>query len=317
MTKTIRMILESLPTHSDNAFSARVVGNLVLNFLLLPAYILLIILCLALSVSPLFPARTARENFKNRLGMGTVVRVFSTTAVLFHYILLVIEDFVFFPLQLVSIRNNEGVRREMSNAASSAKEKSVGIAILSAHFGNVEVAAQAAKSIFTPQVSQERKIIALAKPSRFAWATQILGWYRAKRGLEIILTNRKDLIKAILTAIKNERVIALLIDQKPAKDGFFIDFFGTPSAFPEGGVELALRMNTTIVFFAARRLWPGRYTFEGQWYLPPSDDTQQTKISSLFIAYVDWLEALIRRSPCQWCWDYRKWSRQPRPQSLG
>lgn len=27
--------------------------------------------------------------------------------------------------------------------------------------------------------------------------------------------------------------------------------------------------------------------------------------------YVGWLETLIRKSPYQWCWDYRKWSRRP------
>jgi lauroyl/myristoyl acyltransferase len=290
-------------------WSLRLMANIIANLLLLPVYSVLFILCTIIAVSPLFPARTARENFKKRLQLTPVGVILATSATLFHYLILLFEDFIFWPLGLMNVKDNPNVRKHFIQASFQAKKKSAGIVILSGHFGNIEFASQCIADLLSEQISPQSPLIALAKPSRSDWMTQLLLWYRNRRGLDVLLTHRKDLVKAILMALKQQRALALLIDQKPATGGRFFNFFGTPSAFPDGGIEIALRAKADFVFFASRRIWPGFLTVEGLVY--ECSEQEKNDVNRLLTAFVQWLESLIRLSPWQWCWDYRKWSRQP------
>lgn len=292
-----------------NATPLRVFGCAVLNALLLPVYTALLWICFFLALSPLFPARVARENFKNRLQLGLIARLAATTATLFHYTLVVIEDFLFWPLGLITIRDNPSARQEIVSTSIDAAKQKNGLVILSAHFGNIEVTAQCLNSLLCGQVTTEQRVIALAKPGRSEWMTKTLAWYRNKRGIEVLWTNRKDLVKAMLQSLKGGRAVALLVDQKPASSGNFVEFFGKKSAFPDGGIEVALRTQSPFVFVTSRRLLPGVYTFEGR-SLPPVGERRPDATIVLF-EYARWLESVINLSPWQWCWDYKKWSRQP------
>lgn len=293
----------------ENVTLLRVIVATALNLLLSPLYVLLLVFCFVLSVSPLFPARIARENFKTRLQLGATARVLATTATLFHYVLVAIEDFIFWPLNLITIRDNPTARKEVVNSSIDAANQKKGIIVLSAHFGNIEVTAQCLNSLLCGQVSVEKRIIALAKPGKSEWMTNALAWYRNKRGIEVLWTNRKDLVKAMLQSIKAGRAVALLVDQKPASAGHFIEFFGKQSAFPDGGIEVALRSNANFIFVTSRRIFPGFYTFEGR-SLAVSEGNK-LDASIVLSEYARWLERVIEISPWQWCWDYKKWSRQP------
>jgi lauroyl/myristoyl acyltransferase len=283
--------------------------NLLLNVLLSPVYVAFFVLTTILALTPLFPARIARANLRQRTQAGRMLSFLGTSAVLFHYVLVVLEDFVFWPLGGLIVRDNPKVRNELTDASLHAQQSGRGIALLSAHFGNIEVCADSAALTLVAQIDEDRPIIALAKPSRFAYATKILNWYRAQRKIEVILTNRKDLVRAMMHSLKQGRVLALLVDQKPAHAGYFVDFFGTPAAFPEGGLEVALRTNAEFVCLASRRLWPGCYTFEGCWLR--EHIRAQQPLDALLKAYARWLELVVLKSPWQWCWDYKKWSRRP------
>ncbi|MEN9810160.1 MAG: hypothetical protein RLZZ488_1727 [Pseudomonadota bacterium] len=293
----------------DNCSPVRIGGNLLLNAVLLPLYFLLFLLCVFIAISPLFPARTARENFRARLGLKPALRIMATAATLFHYILLLIEDFIFWPLGLVTIRDNAAARESVTKASLIAQQKNVALTVLSAHFGNIEITAQCLNSLLVSQVNRKQRLIALAKPSRWEWITNLLEWYRNLRGIEVLQTNRKDLPRAMLQALKSGRALALLVDQKPASAGFFIDFFGAQSAFPGGGVDVCARMKSEFVFVTSRRLWPGFYTFEGRHFTAHADNDLNSAL--ILTSYARWLEAVIRISPWQWSWDYRKWSRKP------
>jgi len=294
----------------QNLTLLRIAGNSLVNLLLMPIYAAGLLLCFVLALTPIFPARTARENFKNRMQLNAPARVLATTATLFHYVLILIEDFILWPLGLIVLRENSTSCQEVTTASLRAKSNSIGLTVLSAHFGNIEITAQFLNLLLQGQVTEKQLIIALAKPSRAQFITRLLGWYRGLRGIEVLWTNRKDLVKAMLSALKNGRAIALLIDQKPASQGFFVDFYGAQSAFPEGGVDIAMRSNCEFVCAASRRIWPGIYTFEGC-SLQFSEDSQR-RTETVVRLYARWLESVIELSPWQWCWDYRKWSRQPR-----
>lgn len=289
----------------------RFVLNIVLNLILLPVYIILFALALLIAFSPLFPARVSRDNLKNRTGANPLSATLGTSFVLFHYAIVLIEDFVLWPLSAVMLRDNPTIRQELETASATAQEHKRGVAVLSAHFGNIEITADAVRLCLIHQVTPATPIIALAKPSSHPWATQLLFWYRRKRLIDVILTNRKDMVKAMLLALKQGRAVALLVDQKPASAGLFVPFFGLPAAFPEGGIEVALRAKCEFICIASRRLWPGIYTVEGKWL--NHESTAEEPLNALVAGYAQWLEEIVHKSLWQWCWDYKKWSRQPIP----
>lgn len=288
---------------------AKLAVNLFLNLALLPVYLVVFTITTLLAVSQIFPARVARHNLRNQKNAGTLLAVFGTSAVLAHYFITFIEDFVFWPLGGLIIKHNPSVQTEIMRASSYAADSQRGLAILSAHFGNIEVSADGLLLTAVRHVSQESPLIALAKPSKNKWATKFLARYRSARGIEIIQTNRKDLVRAMLQGFKQKRAIALLVDQKPARAGLFVNFFGKPAAFPEGGVEIAIKSQAEIVCFASRRVFPGFYSYEGRWL---RDETRGSEpVKGIINSYAAWLESIIQKSPWQWCWDYKKWSRLP------
>ncbi|MEN9529264.1 MAG: hypothetical protein RI932_1137 [Pseudomonadota bacterium] len=288
---------------------SKIALNLILNILLLPAYVVLFLLTTLLAITPLFPARIARANLRQRVQAGMIQSVFGTSAVLFHYVLILFEDFLFWPLGALVLRDNPSAHTELGAASLHAHQGGNGIALLSAHFGNIEVCADSAALTLVNQINSSRPIMALAKPSRVPLANQILNWYRARRKIEVILTNRRDLVRAMMQSFKQGRALALLVDQKPAHSGYFVRFFGKHAAFPEGGLEIALRSNAEFVCLSSRRLWPGCYTFEGCWLR--EERRSQQPLDAILNAYARWLESVVLKSPWQWCWDYKKWSRRP------
>ncbi|NBO37975.1 hypothetical protein EBU99_05270 [bacterium] len=288
-------------------------GHIFVNICLIPIYLFFALLAVLLALSPLFPARTARANLRTQFASDFFQTFYGTAAVLFHYFLIIIEDFVFWPLGILLIRDNPTAHSMLNAASARAKENSRGLAVLSAHFGNIEVTADALNATLVPLVSEDTPVMALAKPSSFPWATNLLSWYRKLRRIDVIWTNRKDLARAIIQNLRSGRALALLIDQKPSSAGHFQNFFNSPAAFPEGGVEIALRAQVEFVCIASRRLFPGVYTFEAS-EIRFSDEP--LKMQDVIQAYALWLESVIRMSPWQWCWDYRKWSRKPQKSTL-
>lgn len=287
----------------------RLAINLSINALLLPFYIFLFLLTTIIALTPLFPARVARSNLRSKMGATGLGVILGTGAVLFHYVLVVVEDFVFWPIGGLLIRDNPETRAQLESASIYAHENSLGIAVLAAHFGNIEVTGDALALTLKKHVAPSTPIMALAKPSKNLGVTRLLAWYRAKRKIEIIFTNRKDLVRAMLQSFKQGRALALLVDQKPASAGRFVDFFGAPAAFPDGGIEVALRSKSEFICATSRRIWPGCYTFEGQWL--QNERLSEEPAEAILRSYARWLEDVIALSPWQWCWDYKKWSRQP------
>ncbi len=285
--------------------------NLILNLALTPIYLFVFTVTTILAVSHAFPARVSRANLRNQKNAGAVSAVFGTSAVLFHYFLILVEDVVFWPLGALIIKHNDTVKNDITNASNFAADSHRGLAVLSAHFGNIEDTADCVFLTALRHAHRDSRVIALAKPSKSRLATNFLAWYRRIRGLDIIQTNRKDLVRAMMQGFKQRRAVALLIDQKPARAGLFVNFLGTPAAFPEGGIEIAVRSQAEFVCITSRRIFPGIYTYEGRWLKDEIRSNQPVK--TIMESYAAWLENVIHKSPWQWCWDYKKWSRVQAP----
>ena len=115
-------------------------------------------------------------------------------------------------------------------------------------------------------------------------------------------------------ALRDGRVLGLLIDQDIETPGAFVEFFGRPAWTPSGAAVLAIRSRRPVVPGYARRLRDGsfRLTFEPA-IVPPRTGDLEADAGHLTAALTARIEAWIREEPSQWVWMHRRWRRQPGP----
>ena len=143
---------------------------------------------------------------------------------------------------------------------------------------------------------------------------------RDKRGFLVLWTGRPAFQQELLDTAKTGYGLALLIDQKPAKDGLFVKFFQHKAAFPSRGVGIGVDAGMAFVHVTARRVSLGKFEmiFEEGWnghlagnFLKTPDSPDLLfSTSQIVLSYAEWLEGVVRAYPGQWFWDYRKWSRK-------
>lgn len=132
---------------------------------------------------------------------------------------------------------------------------------------------------------------------------------RRKCGVEII--KRKDAPKGVLRALRNGKVVAILIDQDAHEEGVFVPFFGRLASTPKGAMVFALRTGAPVVYAEGVRkgnqfsITFERISLEG---LPNDLDSA---IREGMTRCTQRLEQSIRQYPDQWLWLHRRWKTQP------
>jgi lauroyl/myristoyl acyltransferase len=304
----------------------------------IPLHLLFLLLALFATLLPLTPTQVAAENLKKRLGASRGKAFLFTCRMYFSYYIYFFESFVLRPLGLVCVlRQCDFEEYVLAVRAQYEVPKSVGNMLLSGHFGNIEVVGEAvARSL---QRAHANSYVALAKPSALRIFTILLARMRKSRGIKQLLTDRKDLLRAMMACAKKGDSLGFLVDQKPTADGIFVEFFGLWAAFPYAGPDVALKFGQPVFHMAVVRRLPGYFHLEfaegdnshlkvASWapdvitqkatpYSPnavfeDASATKKVRMAPVMASYAGWLEALVRAHPSQWFWDYRKWSRQPK-----
>lgn len=314
---------------------------LLLNFLFLPIYFMFFIICFFLSYIPIFPSKVARENLKERLRLRGVKVNFLISLVYLGYIFYFFEAFIFeiFHLNICLFEKGfhldqllTGIRQKYP----SAKDR--GIVYILPHMANVEMYSIPVLEKYI--LGEQNKIYALAQPSRVKFVNKLLSWYRIRPGMGILWTNRRLFSKMEKAIVQEKASFCMLVDQKPKNGGLFIRFFGKYAAFPISGLRMCMNQNLIVIYAAAYRILPGIMKLKMQCgknphlkdsIILPSEPSflsslslkkadlyhhnhakEPEKDANLEMSYfVKWIENEIRNHPEQWCWDYKKWSREP------
>jgi KDO2-lipid IV(A) lauroyltransferase len=132
---------------------------------------------------------------------------------------------------------------------------------------------------------------------------QLLSWFaeqRAAIGIDVVPLG-PDVSRAVLQALRDNRIVCLLSDRDIEGDGVEVDFFGERTTLPGGPATLALRTGATLVP-AAVYFRPGR---DHLGVVRPPVEVERmgrlrediTRITQS-LAYE--LEQLIRVAPEQW-----------------
>jgi KDO2-lipid IV(A) lauroyltransferase len=180
-------------------------------------------------------------------------------------------------------------------------EKNIPVIIVTAHYGNWELAATAwARQFGIPMVSIMRE-----------FANPLIGKYILKsRQSEVHQCVYKDGgIRALLKALRENKTVAILADQHAGThEGVETTFFGQPCRTHSSPALLHLKTGVPIMPEVTRRKPEGGFEFVVADLIryTPTDD-KEGDIQKVTQMYTTALEKLISEQPDQWMWVHRRW----------
>jgi KDO2-lipid IV(A) lauroyltransferase len=189
-------------------------------------------------------------------------------------------------------------------ALQEAMEAGAGAVLITAHFGNWEVAGAglAARGLPLDVVAQRQR-----NPLFDADLTET----RTRQGMSVIL--RGDAPKQVLKSLRRGRAVAIVWDQNVRRGGIFVEFFGKKASTARGPAIFPLRTGSPVFQGVNRRLegYPSRYRLE----VVPVDFTPtgdlEADVFRLTEVYTRFLEKEIVRTPEQYFWQHRRWKTRP------
>lgn len=180
-------------------------------------------------------------------------------------------------------------------------ERKKGILALSAHCGNWEMLAAGVAKHFPLNV--------IARKIYIEELNDMLVKYRNMKNVKVILRSEKSSARKMIKALKDNEIIAMLIDQDTSVQSVFVDFFGMPASTPLGLASIALKVGTPVVLAVDKRLPGGKHKFViSDEILPPqSCGNFDDDVKNFTAKLTKCLEDFIRENPEQWVWFHERW----------
>ncbi len=189
---------------------------------------------------------------------------------------------------------------ENEHLIKQAQQQGRGVILAIPHYGSWELAGlYCAKhytmtSMYAPQIDQRTNT--LVKQAR------------QRTGAKLVPTNIHG-IRAMIKALKQTELVAILPDQSPDENGIFIPFFKQPCYTMTLLPKLAKKTNAVVLFTYAQRLDNSR-GFK-LIFRQASEDLASLDLEQAAIQMNMDVEKLIRENPHQYQWTYKRFKKQP------
>lgn len=184
-----------------------------------------------------------------------------------------------------------------------AREKNKGIIMITGHCGNWELCALA--------ISAKISIASgVARRQNNPFMNSAIEKVRARFGNSIIY--KQGALKNILSALKKDKVVGILIDQAVVSDeGYIIDFLGR-GAWATKMPALIARKTGAPVLPAFIKRDRGRHvlTVCPEIELSALEDKEEALLADTK-QLMRPIEEYIRQNPSEWLWIHRRWKRVP------
>lgn len=131
-------------------------------------------------------------------------------------------------------------------------------------------------------------------------------WSREMRkitGLHPI--DRRNSIRPVLSELKKNHLVAVLIDQWAGPDGLWMNFFSKPTSTTSIPARLARKTQAALIPAACIRESAGRYRIMIFPEVPVAEGESWEKETTRTLN--EWLEKLILKYPNQWIWAHKRW----------
>jgi len=177
------------------------------------------------------------------------------------------------------------------------KEGRGGIAF-SGHFGNWEIMGALVSRCGIPVT-----FVVTSQTNRRV--EEMIDGYRRSAGIEIV--KPRGAVRGVVSALRRNGLVAIMIDQDARDDGTFVPFFGKLASTQYAPAVFHLRTGAPLIFARCIRLPGERYHIR----LSRFDDAGCTDPDVLTARMTATLEAAIRETPEQWFWMHRRWKTRP------
>ncbi len=141
---------------------------------------------------------------------------------------------------------------------------------------------------------------------------------RAAQGVHTISRGSPSSAKHLLSCLRRNAILGMLIDQDTDVEGVFVPFFGRPAHTPAGAAALALKTGAAVVFgFILREgVYRHRLIIRGPVELIRTGDHVRDVYENTAL-FTQNIERSIREYPEQWVWMHNRWKRRPPVQTDG
>jgi KDO2-lipid IV(A) lauroyltransferase len=205
----------------------------------------------------------------------------------------------------IRLQADQYVEVEGREHIDESLKRGTGAVIVTGHIGNWELLA-------AYWAWQGYSITAVARRIHVDRLNQLIVDFRRRQGVETIMRESPHSTRQLLRAIKNNSLLAMLIDQDTQVQSVSVPFFGHLARTPAAAASLAVRRDLPAhAAFIQRRPEGGHRIV-----ITPAFEFERTgdvraDITTLTRAFNSALEAQVRRNPAEWVWWHRRWRRQP------
>lgn len=206
-------------------------------------------------------------------------------------------DYMRFPfLQPEEVKRK--IRFEGWDNLDQAFRAGKGVILVGMHLGNWDLAAAA--------IALQYPLNVIAESFEWDKLTETVQQTRARLGLKVIPMEKAP--RRVLTALRHNEMVALLIDQPEAQSKVNVRFFGGLAQVPAGAAVLALKTGARVLPGGAVRLPDGTFQgfIDGSVHFEATGDPDGD-VQALTQRIVNSLEKWIRRYPDQWYMFRRLW----------
>ena len=196
------------------------------------------------------------------------------------------------------------MEQEQKDLFNKLLERKKGILALSGHIGNWEMLAAG--------VAKHYPLNVIARKIYIEELNNMLVHYRNIKQVKVILRSELSSARKMLKALRNNEIIAMLIDQDTSVQSVFVDFFGRPASTPLGLASIALKVGSPVVLAVDKRLPNGKHKFVISDEIVPPESTGDfdTDVKNFTAKLTKKLEDFIRENPEQWVWFHERWKRK-------
>jgi KDO2-lipid IV(A) lauroyltransferase len=214
-----------------------------------------------------------------------------------------------FEVLMLSRRSHPPIERlcavEGEERLKAALAAGRGVIFLTGHFGNWELmAALVTRRGYPASV--------VATPVYDPRLDRLLVDARARHGVHTISRGSPSAARHLLSGLRRNAILGMLIDQDTDVDGVFVPFFGRPAYTPSGPSALALKTGAAVIFGFILREGGSRHRLilQGPIELIRTGDPARD-IRENTARFTREIEQWIRSHPDHWVWMHNRWKRQP------
>ncbi len=194
------------------------------------------------------------------------------------------------------------IDKETKDKILSYAKSPHGAIFLTGHYGNWELAGLYVGAL----VNDIKPLHVLVKNQRNKYITDWLLRVRSKFGNRIVTVGKSS--PELMNIAMNNKIVALLADQRGKEDGTRIKFFGIDTPIHTGLAVIALKTETPILFMVATRLENGMYELTAEEIgCEKFSDKWKENVVCIMQTYMSKIEEKLREHPEQWFWMHKIW----------